>query len=107
MPGAALGQASDALRRAFVAASLADEVMGVEHEPEALGDRGPQGVELGGVDLTDAADVRRLVRLFVLPGIRALRVPQSVDATSPAGTGVRTRRTRQSHSPLPTKGEAS
>ena len=60
-----------------------------------------------GVDLTDAADVRRLVRLFVLPGIRALRVPQSVDATSPAGTGVRTRRTRQSHSPLPTKGEAS
>jgi len=52
-----------------------------------------------GVDLTDAADVRRLVRLFVLPGIRALRVPEA---------GARTTGALQSHNPIPTtKGEAS
>jgi AcrR family transcriptional regulator len=51
-----------------------------------------------GVDLTDARHVRRLVRLFVLPGIRALRVPRG--AASP--------RSLQSHSATPTtKGEAS
>ncbi len=61
-----------------------------------------------GVDLTDDTDVRRLVRLFVLPGIRALQVPPGFDATSPAGPGVPTTRTLQSHNPLPTtKGEAS
>ncbi len=30
-----------------------------------------------GVDLTDARQVRRLVRMFVLPGVRALRVPHA------------------------------
>ncbi len=68
-----------------------------------------------GVDLTDTADVRRLVRLFVLPGIRALRVPQGVVAMAPVGvpagsaaTGRTTTRSLQSHPPRPTtKGEAS
>jgi hypothetical protein len=50
-----------------------------------------------GVDLTDPRQVRRLVRLFVLPGIRALRVPQGGTARSP-----------RSHVALSTtKGEAS
>jgi len=50
-----------------------------------------------GVDLTDAAQVRHLVRLFVLPGIRALRVPQGAAP-----------RSLQYHRSLPTtKGEAS
>ncbi len=39
-----------------------------------------------GVDLTDARHVRRLVRIFVLPGIRALRVPRG--AASPPSSAV-------------------
>jgi AcrR family transcriptional regulator len=51
-----------------------------------------------GVDLTDSADVRRLVRLFVLPGIRALREPRG-------RTG---KESLQSNRSMPTtKGEAS
>ncbi|MGD0379369.1 MAG: TetR/AcrR family transcriptional regulator [Acidimicrobiales bacterium] len=51
-----------------------------------------------GVDLTDAGDVRRLVRLFVLPGIRALREPR----------GRHRKESLQSNRSLPTtKGEAS
>jgi AcrR family transcriptional regulator len=54
-----------------------------------------------GVDLTDARQVRRLVRLFVLPGIRALRVPQG-------GAPRSTVRAPRSHVPVSTtKGEAS
>ena len=55
-----------------------------------------------GVDLTDTRQVRRLVRLFVLPGIRALRVPHGVAAAS------YTRRSSKSNPSTPTtKGEAS
>jgi hypothetical protein len=54
-----------------------------------------------GVDLTDAGHVRRLVRLFVLPGIRALRV---VPGAAPA----QPHRSLQSNPSLSTtKGEAS
>lgn len=54
-----------------------------------------------GVDLTDAGQVRHLVRLFVLPGIRAL------GATPGAASGANPR-SLQSHRSLPTtKGEAS
>jgi AcrR family transcriptional regulator len=62
-----------------------------------------------GVDLTDAAQVRRLVRLFVLPGIRALQVPQGADGSSgPAKPAPRAPRSLQSKRSLPTtKGEAS
>jgi len=62
-----------------------------------------------GVDLTDAVQVRRLVRQFVLPGIRALRVPQGANGLSPSqGTAVGVRRSLQSNRSLPTtKGEAS
>jgi AcrR family transcriptional regulator len=53
-----------------------------------------------GVDLTDTGDVRRLVRLFVLPGIRALR--------DPIGSSGRSKRSFPSDTPLATtKGEAS
>lgn len=51
-----------------------------------------------GVDLTHARDVRRLVRLFVLPGIRALREPR----------GRLGKKSLQSNRSMPTtKGEAS
>jgi AcrR family transcriptional regulator len=62
-----------------------------------------------GVDLTDAAQVRRLVRLFVLPGIRALRVPQGIDGPLPSrGIAAEARRSLQSNRSLSiTKGEPS
>ncbi len=64
-----------------------------------------------GVDLTDAAHVRRLVRQFVLPGIRALGVPQGHSAAAPptgVAAGGRTKRSLQSNRSMPiTKGEAS
>jgi AcrR family transcriptional regulator len=68
-----------------------------------------------GVDLTDAGHVRRLVRLFVLPGIRALRVPQGGGAApgrvSPrslhSNRTLQSNRSLQSNRTLPTKGEAS
>ena len=62
-----------------------------------------------GVDLTDAVQVRRLVRLFVLPGIRALRVPQGIDGPPrPPRRAAETRFSLQSNRSLPTtKGEAS
>ncbi len=64
-----------------------------------------------GVDVTDARHVRRLVRMFVLPGIRALRVPQGVVGHSTAAdvaTAVPTNRSPQSNSSIATtKGEAS
>jgi AcrR family transcriptional regulator len=62
-----------------------------------------------GVDLTDAGQVRRLVRVFVLPGIRALGGAQG-GRSSPAGAGGHDRTTRPLHfnpSPSTTKGEAS
>jgi len=55
-----------------------------------------------GVDLTDTPQVRRLVRLFVLPGIRALQVPHGVAAQ------VHTKPSSRSNPSTPTtKGEAS
>jgi AcrR family transcriptional regulator len=63
-----------------------------------------------GVDLTDAGHVRRLVRLFVLPGIRALRVPQGAERElRPEGAATSgARRSLQSNRSLSTtKGEAS
>ncbi len=63
-----------------------------------------------GIDLTDEADVRRLVRLFVLPGIRALGVAPGPVRAAPARPGARTRsgRSLQSNPSMPTtKGEAS
>jgi AcrR family transcriptional regulator len=64
-----------------------------------------------GVDLTDATHVRRLVRLFVLPGIRALGVPPGHIDTAPTtavAAGGRTKRSLQSNRSVPiTKGEAS
>jgi AcrR family transcriptional regulator len=62
-----------------------------------------------GVDLTDSAQVRRLVRLFVLPGIRALRVSPDVDGSSRTpGDSTRAPRSLQSNRSRPTtKGEAS
>ncbi|HXQ90825.1 MAG TPA: helix-turn-helix domain-containing protein [Acidimicrobiales bacterium] len=62
-----------------------------------------------GVHLTDAGQVRRLVRLFVLPGIRALREPNGVVHSARAAGG-RRRATRSVHSnpsTSTTKGEAS
>jgi hypothetical protein len=66
-----------------------------------------------GVDLTDVGHVRRLVRLFVLPGIRALRVPQGASVPRHAGAArvsprsLHSNRTLHSNRSLPTKGEAS
>jgi hypothetical protein len=62
-----------------------------------------------GVDLTDTAQVRRLVRQFVLPGIRALRVPPGTYGPPPSrGIAAGGRRSLQSKRSLPTtKGEAS
>jgi AcrR family transcriptional regulator len=63
-----------------------------------------------GVDLTDAGQVRRLVRMFVLPGIRALGVSPSPIDGPPTGAAPRSRSTRshQSNRSTPTtKGEAS
>jgi len=62
-----------------------------------------------GVDLTDAGQVRRLVRLFVLPGIRALGGSQGGHASSPdaGGRGQATRALPINRSPSTTKGEAS
>jgi AcrR family transcriptional regulator len=63
-----------------------------------------------GVDLTDAAQVRRLVRMFVLPGIRALHVPPS-GVGSPrrdvAERGGATRSLQPNRSTPTSKGEAS
>jgi len=63
-----------------------------------------------GVDLTDGGQVRRLVRMFVLPGIRALHVPpHGVDSPrlDVAERG-RAPRSLQSNRSTPTsKGEAS
>ncbi len=42
-----------------------------------------------GVDLTDIGQVRRLVRMFVLPGVRALGVPEGGGAAAGAGTRLR------------------
>jgi AcrR family transcriptional regulator len=63
-----------------------------------------------GVDLTDSTEVRRLVRLFVLPGIRALRDPRrggrAENATRRAGD--RKASASYSNRTMPiTKGEAS
>jgi len=63
-----------------------------------------------GVDLTDSTEVRRLVRLFVLPGIRALREPRrggdARDETCRVGD--RTSNASYSNRIMPiTKGEAS
>ena len=63
-----------------------------------------------GVDLTDEADVRRLVRLFVLPGIRALGVAPGPVLSTPTrpGAGARSGRSVHSNSSMATtKGEAS
>jgi AcrR family transcriptional regulator len=62
-----------------------------------------------GVDLTDAGKVRRLVRLFVLPGIRALREPLGVAASPMPGTaaGARTVPSLQTDRSTTSKGEAS
>jgi hypothetical protein len=62
-----------------------------------------------GVDITDAVDVRRLVRQFVLPGIRALRVPPGVPApsTTRSSNSNRTNRTLETNRSTTTKGEAS
>jgi AcrR family transcriptional regulator len=63
-----------------------------------------------GVDLTDDAQVRRLVRMFVLPGIRALQMPPGGVDSPPAGAAQRVRATRslESNRSKPTsKGEAS
>ncbi|HLN43893.1 MAG TPA: helix-turn-helix domain-containing protein [Acidimicrobiales bacterium] len=63
-----------------------------------------------GVDLTDARQVRRLVRLFVLPGVHALRVPEGAVRSAPvAGGPVRRadRSLQSSRARLTTKGEAS
>lgn len=63
-----------------------------------------------GVDLTNPADVRRLVRSYVLPGIRVLAAPADgtpVDAaTSSAAATATTARVRVTRSVL-NKGEAS
>jgi AcrR family transcriptional regulator len=61
------------------------------------------------VDLTDTAQVRRLVHVFVLPGIRALGVPGGAmhAVLSDAGAFSRTTRPLQTNRSTPTKGEAS
>ena len=63
-----------------------------------------------GVDLTDTGQVRRLVRVFVLPGIRALGASPGAAHSPPTGAAPRSRSTRshQSNRSTPTtKGEAS
>jgi AcrR family transcriptional regulator len=63
-----------------------------------------------GVDLTDATQVRRLVRMFVLPGIRALQMPSGGVDSPAAAVAERVRATRslESNRSTPTsKGEAS
>ena len=63
-----------------------------------------------GVDLTDARQVRRLVRMFVLPGVRALCVTPRDARRAPAagGPGRGAERSLQSNrARLTTKGEAS
>jgi AcrR family transcriptional regulator len=62
-----------------------------------------------GVDLTDAGQVRRLVRVFVLPGIRALQVPHPVGTTRRGlgASGGIERTLHRDRSTSTTKGEAS
>ena len=63
-----------------------------------------------GVDLTDGAQVRRLVRMFVLPGIRALQMPPGGVDSPRAGAAQRVRapRSLETNRSTPTsKGEAS
>jgi AcrR family transcriptional regulator len=61
-----------------------------------------------GVDLTDPEHVRRLVRVFVLPGIRALATREAAAPARRAGTGNRHRgRTESEPSDTVTKGEVS
>jgi len=62
-----------------------------------------------GVDLTDAGKVRRLVRLFVLPGIRALREPPGIAASPVPGkaVGARTTPSLKTNRSTTNKGEAS
>jgi AcrR family transcriptional regulator len=57
-----------------------------------------------GTDLTDVDDARALVRMFVMPGILALRVDTAGPSTSPSPTAAR-RPHRPSTTPL-TKGAA-
>ena len=59
-----------------------------------------------GVDLTDAGGVRRLVRLFVLPGIRALST-QGAESTRTRPSAGRVARASIDQSDSTTKGEAS
>jgi AcrR family transcriptional regulator len=69
-----------------------------------------------GVDLTDAGNVRRLVRMFVLPGIRALRVPhggasersRQAERSQQSHRSQQPNRSQQSNRRMPiSKGEAS